>query len=417
MSDALPTDPAELRAEIAALQVENARLTATLRAHDLLIEALRARIAKLQRQRFGPSSEKIEREIEQFELALEDLQVAAAEGETSEPPDPDADASAETEAEKPAETPKPCRRPRVAEGTPRERRVLEPGEACPDCGGDLRIVGEDVSELVELIAAKLKVIEIARPKASCRRCERMVQAPAPSRPIPRSMAGPGLLAHILVSKVDDHVPLYRQAEVFSRMSDPALVRILLANASSGGCGAAHEAGECGAPGSSHRGVLHPGGEAHEVDRGRGDEMLKMRFGHADVARATQTHGAHAQGQRALDAGAPPPVGDERRLMHTRSRRALGVSCSLRGRGVRIRRAPRVQRGLDGHALHCVVEKRMRIVVRPRSRSSLQLRLSWPSGQVATRRSQSRAKSSSMNAPLVRPCHWLSLGAGPTRATP
>ena len=222
MSDALPSEPAELREMIAALEVENARMTkenarlaTTLRAHDLLIEALQARIAKLQRQRFGPSSEKIEREIEQLELALEDLQVAAAEGDTIEPADPDA--ATEVEIEEPSEASKPRRRPRVAEGTPRERRVLEPGEACPDCGGDLRVVGEDVSELVDLIAAKLKVIEIARPKASCRRCERMVQAPAPSRPIPRSMAGPGLLAHVLVSKFDDHVPLYRQAEVFARM--------------------------------------------------------------------------------------------------------------------------------------------------------------------------------------------------------
>ena len=219
MSDVLPPDPVALRAEIAALQAENARLAAVLRAHDLLIEALQARIAKLQRQRFGPSSEKIEREIEQLELALEDLQVAAAEGDTTEPADPDADTCAETgiEADAPAEASKPRRRPRVAKDTPRERRVLEPGEACPDCGGDLRIVGEDLSELVDLIAAKLKVIEIARPKASCRRCERMVQSPAPSRPIPRSMAGPGLLAQVLVSKFDDHVPLYRQAEVFARM--------------------------------------------------------------------------------------------------------------------------------------------------------------------------------------------------------
>lgn len=197
MSDAPPSDPAELRALIAALEVENARMTqenarlaATPRAHDLLIEALRARIAKLQRQRFGPSSEKIEREIEQLELALEDLQVAAAEGDTTEPGD--ASAEAEVEADAPAEAPKPRRRPRMAEGTPRERRVLGPGAACPDCGGDLRLVGEDVSELVDLIAAKLKVIEIARPKASCRRCERMVQAPAPSRPVPREpWPGPG----------------------------------------------------------------------------------------------------------------------------------------------------------------------------------------------------------------------------------
>ena len=79
------------------------------------------------------------------------------------------------------------------------------------------MVGEDVSELLDMIAAQLKVIEIARIKKSCRRCEKMVQEPAPSRPIPRSMAGPSLLAFILVSKFDDHVPLYRLNEIFSRM--------------------------------------------------------------------------------------------------------------------------------------------------------------------------------------------------------
>ena len=208
---------ASLEAENAAMSVEVARMTSTLKARDLLIEALRARIAKLQRQRFGPSSEKVEREIAQLELALEDLQVAASEGDAL-PGDGEAEEALEQiDGEAPDASPKPRRRPRVAEGTPRERQILSPGEACPDCGGDLRIVGEDVSELLDLIAAKLKVIEIARPKASCRRCEKMVQAPAPSRPIPGSMAGPGLLAHVLVSKFDDHVPLYRQAEVFARM--------------------------------------------------------------------------------------------------------------------------------------------------------------------------------------------------------
>ena len=88
---------------------------------------------------------------------------------------------------------------------------------CPDCGGALRMVGEDVSELLDLIAAQLKVIEIARVKKSCRACERMVQAPAPSRPIPGNMATVSLLAYILVSKFDDHLPLYRLNEIFARM--------------------------------------------------------------------------------------------------------------------------------------------------------------------------------------------------------
>ncbi|PWG15585.1 IS66 family transposase [Salibaculum griseiflavum] len=214
----MPDDPAALKAMIAVLQAENAKMSATLRAHDLLVQSLRTRIAKLQKQKFGASSEKIEREIEQLELALEDLMVAKAEADDApldEDETPEQDPPAE-EGETPPEK-KPRRRPKVSRDTPRERRELDPGEACPDCGGDLRVVGEDVSELLDMIAAQIKVIEIARVKKSCRRCEAMVQEPAPSRPIPRSMAGPSLLAYILVSKFDDHVPLYRLNEIFARM--------------------------------------------------------------------------------------------------------------------------------------------------------------------------------------------------------
>ena len=213
----LPNDLAALKAMIAVLQAENQKMSASLRAHDLLVQALRVRIAKLQKQKFGPSSEKIEREIEQLELALEGLQVALAEADDTAP---DAGDDLETD-DQPVEPEKPRRknrrRPTVAEGTPRERRVLDPGDSCPDCGGDLRVLGEDVSELLDMIAAKLKVIEIARIKKSCRRCEKIVQEPAPSRPIPRSMAGPNLLAYVLTSKFDDHIPLYRQNEIFARM--------------------------------------------------------------------------------------------------------------------------------------------------------------------------------------------------------
>lgn len=212
----LPNDPAALKAVIAALQTENAKMSASLRAHDLLIQALRVRIAKLQKQKFGPSSEKVEREIEQLELALEDLQVALAEANDIQP-DQYSDPETEEEVTEPPEQKKQRRRPKVSKDTPRERRELDPGDNCPDCGGDLRLLGEDVSELIDMIAAQLKVIEIARIKKSCRRCEKIVQEPAPSRPIPRSMAGPNLLAYVLTSKFDDHVPLYRQNEIFARM--------------------------------------------------------------------------------------------------------------------------------------------------------------------------------------------------------
>ncbi|ETI64613.1 transposase IS66 [Sphingobium sp. C100] len=208
----LPEDPALLKAMIADLQAENAKLTAAVRAHDLVVQALRLRIAKLKKQAFGKSSEKIEREIEQLELALEDILVAAAQtvaltSDVNEDEEPAAPVSARGKA----------RRPRVATDTPRERNELDPGSACPDCGGELRLVGEDVSEILEMITAKLKVIEVARPKKSCRCCEKMVQVPAPSRPIPGSMAGSSLLAYVLVSKFDDHLPLYRQNEILARM--------------------------------------------------------------------------------------------------------------------------------------------------------------------------------------------------------
>ena len=214
-ADILSNDPTVLKAMIAALQAENARMSATLRAHDLLVQSLRNRIAKLQKQAFGKSSEKIEREIEQLELALEDLQVAMAEADETTVTDKPEDSTGATEDI--PEDRKPRRRPRISKDAPRERRKLDPGDNCPDCGGELRVIGEDVSELLDLIAAQLKVIEIARVKKSCRRCEKIAQEPAPSRPIPRSMAGPGLLAYILTSKFDDHVPLYRQHEIFGRM--------------------------------------------------------------------------------------------------------------------------------------------------------------------------------------------------------
>lgn len=208
----LPEDPALLKAMIAALQAENAQMLATIRAHDQLIQTLRLRIAKLKKQAFGKSSEKVEREIEQLELALEDLLVAAAESATLPV---DEDAADDSNDDRTAH--KPRRRPRVSDATPRERRELDPGTCCPDCGGDLRLVGEDVSDMLDLVVAQLKVLQIARLKKSCRRYEKMVQGPAPSRPIPGSMAIAALLAYILVSKYDDHLPLYRLAEIFARM--------------------------------------------------------------------------------------------------------------------------------------------------------------------------------------------------------
>jgi transposase len=101
---------------------------------------------------------------------------------------------------------------------PREIQTYAPRHtACPECGGALRQLGEDVSEILEFVPAQFKVIRQVRPKLSCTCCAHIVQAPAPSRPIERGLAGPGLLAHVLVSKFADHLPLYRQAEIYERV--------------------------------------------------------------------------------------------------------------------------------------------------------------------------------------------------------
>lgn len=204
---------------MAQLQAQNTALSATVRVFEQHIANLQLRIAKLKRQAFGKASEKVEREIQQLELVLEDLLIAKAEASSS---------SLEVEDEAPEPVPEkvgadaapvraPRRRPRVSADTPRERRELDPGTTCADCGGQLRRVGEDVSEMLDMIAAQLRVIEIARVKKSCRGCDKMVQVAAPSRPIPGSMATASLLAYILVSKFDDHLPLYRLNEIFARM--------------------------------------------------------------------------------------------------------------------------------------------------------------------------------------------------------
>ena len=99
----------------------------------------------------------------------------------------------------------------------RETRTLSPDEtACSACGGELSALGCDVSEQLELISSAFKVIETRRPKLACCRCDHIVQAPMPSKPIERSYAGPGLLAHIVTAKFAEHTPHYRQSEIYSR---------------------------------------------------------------------------------------------------------------------------------------------------------------------------------------------------------
>jgi transposase len=170
------------------------------------ISHLKLMIAKLQRMQFGRRSEKIQQQIDQLELRLEELQSA----KTTESASPEPAAVAPTFGAKPRRRPLP-------DHLPREVRRREPNETvCPDCGGKLRHLGEDVSEVLEYVPEHFKVIQQVRPKLSCTICEHIVQAPAETRPIEHGLAGPGLLAHVLVSKYCDHLPLYRQSEIYAR---------------------------------------------------------------------------------------------------------------------------------------------------------------------------------------------------------
>jgi transposase len=201
-------DSAALRTLILSQQEQILLQREQLASRDAEIEQLKLLIAKLRRMQFGRKSEKVERQIEQLQLRLDDLEASRAEqiGSSAAPP-----AALETPGAR-----KPVRRP-LPDHLPREtRKILPKPSACPDCGGELQYLGEDVSEILEWVPASFKVIRQVRPKLSCGRCDKIVQAEAPSRPIARGLAGPGLLAHVLVSKYCNHLPLYRQEEIYER---------------------------------------------------------------------------------------------------------------------------------------------------------------------------------------------------------
>src|SRR5215472_5127928 len=175
------------------------------------IARLQFQLARYRRAEFGRSSEKLARDIAQLELAIETVETDQAERLAAKPPAVAALVEAAAEAQKPARRPLP-------EHLPREEVVHPASCTCPSCGGGLRKIGEDVTETLDYVPGRFKVIRHRREKFACRACETVVQAPAPYHPIARGRAGAGLLAHIVVSKYDDHLPLYRQAEIYARGS-------------------------------------------------------------------------------------------------------------------------------------------------------------------------------------------------------
>jgi transposase len=199
---------AELRALLAEREAELAVARAELTGARLRIEQYKAQLAQLRRMQFGRSSEKLDSQIRQLELMLEDLE----EGEAARTAP-----AAQREADhRRRERRQPVRRP-LPDHLPREEIVHHPGSVCPACGGThFSKLGEDVTEVLEKIPARLKVIRHIRPKLGCRSCERIMQAPAPDLLIEKGRPGPGLVANVVVGKYLDGLPLYRQSAILAR---------------------------------------------------------------------------------------------------------------------------------------------------------------------------------------------------------
>ena len=191
--EALPDDPSRLKEMVSVLAGE-------LKSRDILIEKLKHQLAGHARHRFGAKSESLDQLTMRF---AEDEAIAEAAEQT---------APAERD-QKPKR--RHSRKP-LPDHLERDDRVLSPGDVCEQCGGALKTLGEDITEELEYIPGRFVVNRIVRPRRACACCEAIVQIPLPSRPIEKGRPGPGLLAHVLVGKYADHLPLYRQSQIFAR---------------------------------------------------------------------------------------------------------------------------------------------------------------------------------------------------------
>ncbi len=203
-ANALPNDVDSLkRLLLETVQVKDLQLKE--KQHQ--IEHLKFQLAKLRRERYGHTSEKLQ-EAGQIPLTFEELRAALAEAARHTP--------AGTGAAAPEKC-KPVRRKTLPEHFERDDKVIEPASCvCPDCGGALSALGKaDESEVLEVKTVTFKVTRHIRPKKRCSKCSTIVQAPAPSRPIERSFAGASLLALVLTWKYGFHLPLYRQCQIFA----------------------------------------------------------------------------------------------------------------------------------------------------------------------------------------------------------
>lgn len=212
--DILPDDIDALKAALAAERTAREMAEARASGAEAMVAHLKLVIAKMKRDRFGQSSERGRKILDQLELQLEELEATATEDEiaaeiAASKANQDDTVVRSFTRRKPVRVPLPAHLPR--------ERVIVPGPtACPCCGGVLRKLGEDVTETLEVIPRQWKVIQTVREKFTCRSCEKITQPPAPFHVIARGRAGPSLLAMILYAKFGQHQPLNRQSDTYRR---------------------------------------------------------------------------------------------------------------------------------------------------------------------------------------------------------
>ena len=208
--DHLPTDPVLLqkilREMVDVMEQERAELEtakATVQVQILQIEKLEHRVARLLRVQFGRSSEKMD--IAQLRLMFDEVEVPQAAND-----DPSVPEAKVQSARKPA-----ARAPITAH-VPRQPVEHQPGPCPQGCGGAETRIGEDVTEVLDYIPARFRVLRHVRPRVACRTCEQIRQAPAVDLPLPKVMSSSALLAHLIVSRFVDHQPWYRQSAILRR---------------------------------------------------------------------------------------------------------------------------------------------------------------------------------------------------------
>jgi transposase len=200
----LPSDVEALR----ALVLEQARELDALKVFQAEVERLKAIIEALQRHRFGRRSEQLD--SDQFELALEEVETALAEAQHV----------VEKASRAPADRPRKANRGSLPAHLERIEQVVDvEDKVCPCCGGALHQIGEDVAERLDVVPTTFRVLVTRRPRYGCRSCEGAIvqaPAPAPARIVEGGIPTEALIAQVLVAKYADHLPLYRQAQIYTR---------------------------------------------------------------------------------------------------------------------------------------------------------------------------------------------------------